>query len=284
MNGYLAQFISMLAFSLSNVLWRYPLRKLSPAAAILFRSFFSVGFFVIVLHLNNGFYFASGLLVLQTLLICLISFFGLYFFNIALTKDSTTATVIATTATFIFGHLTTIFLLKEKPTETAYLGMFIILAGIVLSDWHHIKKAKLSKAILFGGLASLFWGLTFPLLSEPSKSLGFMQTGFILEISVLVMAFLGFLFTKTKNSLVPKNVIQNLPILILLGCLAGTAVVFQTYTYTQIPVHIAGAISASTHLLSIFFAFLLFKEKAHINNYFGAGLATIGIYILIVLK
>ena len=70
------------------------------------------------------------------------------------------------------------------------------------------------------------------------------------------------------------------PWFLLLGLLSGTGVLFMNLSFTIIPVHIAGAISSSTHIIPIFMAWILFREKLNRYQIMAAFTAFTGIYYL----
>jgi len=88
-----------------------------------------------------------------------------------------------------------------------------------------------------------------PLLSIPSKALGYVQTGLILEISVMVMSLLS-LYLIQKKRVNFSYFKAHLKFFVLLSFFAGNGVLFNNLSYTKIPVYIAGAISSSTHCFS----------------------------------
>ena len=215
-----------------------------------------------------------------TFLLSIVSFFGLFFFNKALKKANTSLVVIVSTLSFLFGQFTAFVLLGESFNPKIIIALVLFMITIILSDWKSIKMFKLSKAVWYGILAALIWGTTLPLLSIPVKEIGFLETGFILEFSVLLMSFIihRFYFKRTLKILNLKDFYLYF---LLLGILAGTGVLFLNLSYTEIPVHIAGAISSSTHLITIFVSVLIFKETINKYQIIAAFIAFAGIFYVI---
>ncbi len=215
-----------------------------------------------------------------TFLLSIVSFFGLFFFNKALKKANTSLVVIVSTLSFLFGQFTAFVLLGESFNPKIIIALVLFMITIILSDWKSIKMFKLSKAVWYGILAALIWGTTLPLLSIPVKEIGFLETGFILEFSVLLMSFIihRFYFKRTLKILNLKDFYLYF---LLLGILAGTGVLFLNLSYTKIPVHISGAISSSTHLITIFVSVLIFKETINKYQIIAAFIAFAGIFYVI---
>ena len=285
MNGILAQIISMFSFGMSNALWRKPINKLIAEEAIVYRTVFTILFFSILLMFLGETTFmvsekAFGMnMWVFTFLVSCLSYFGLFFFNKALKCASTGFVVIVTTTTFLFGQFTAFFILEESPELLYLLAFGLFLFSIVLADYKSFIKLKFSKGIVYGLLASLFWGVTFPLLSIPSKALGYIQTGLILEISVMAMSLLS-LYLIQKKRVNFSHFKAHLKFFVLLGFFAGNGVLFNNLSYTKIPVYIAGAISSSTHFVTIFIAWVLFKEKIKPHQFGAALLAGFSIYYI----
>ncbi len=205
MNGIVAQLISMFSMGLSDALWRKPIGKLVVEEAIIYRTVFSLLFFVVLLFfdLNKTTEIAQGVLGLNiwifTYLVCCISYFGLFFFNKALKYSSTGLVVIVTTSSYLFGQLAAFILLGESPSEGYILPFALFILSIIVSDYSSIFKFKLSKGVWFALLASFFWGVTIPLVSIPAKQIGYVKTGFVSESSVMLMSIVGLFFLQKKN-------------------------------------------------------------------------------------
>ena len=288
MTGIVYQLISMLAFGISNALWRKPVDKMQVEEAIFYRTIHSVFFFVILLFsfsrisiILENIYNTSYLKIVGfAFIISVLSFFGLFFFNKALQKANTSLVVIVATLSFLFGQFTAFILLNETFNPKILIALILFLITIILSDWKSIQNFKVSKAVWFGILAALIWGTTLPLLSVPVKKIGFVETGFILELSVLLMSFIIHKFYFKKQFKV-SNFKAFYPYFLFLGILAGTGVLFMNLSYTKIPVHIAGAISSSTHLITIFVSVLIFKETINKYQIFASITAFMGIFYII---
>lgn len=275
----------MFSFGMSNALWRKPIDKLIAEEAIVYRTVFTLLFFSALLVFVGDANFvvserAFGMnMWLFTFLVSCLSYFGLFFFNKALKCASTGFVVIVTTTTFLFGQFTAFFILDETP-ELVYLIAFgLFLLSIVVADYKSFLRLKLSKGLIYGLLASLFWGVTFPLLSIPSKALGYIQTGLVLEISVMTMSLLS-LYLVQKRRVNFSHFKEHLKFFALLGFFAGNGVLFNNLSYTKIPVHIAGAISSSTHLVTILIAWVLFRERIKPHQFVAALIAGFAIYYI----
>ncbi|MCT4587770.1 MAG: DMT family transporter [Carboxylicivirga sp.] len=286
MNGVIAQVLSMLSFGFSNALWRRPVGKMVVEEAIIYRTIFSLSFFVILLFTIDE---KSTITIESTwglniwlfaFIISCISYFGLFFYNKALQYSTTGLVVIVVTTSFLFGQFTSFVLLGEVPTKGYILPFLLFIIAIVLSDYPSIYKLKLSKGVGYGLLASMFWGITLPLLSIPSKQIGYIKTGLVLEISVMLMSFLS-LHIYHKKRMSYRVFKTDIRFFILLGLLAGCGVLFNNLSYTKISVYIASSISSSTHLISIIAAWIMFKEKLKPYQYLAAIVSVLAIFVLL---
>ncbi len=285
MNGIIAQLLSMLMFGTSNALWRKPISKLVVQEAIIYRTVFSVLFFIVLLlTVDDGGWQVSNtawginIWVFASVVSCL-SYFGLFFFNKALQQTSTGMVVIVVTSSYLFGQFTSFVMLGESPSKGYIIPFSLFIIAILVSDYKSVSQFKISKGVWFALLASMFWGITLPLLSIPAKQIGYVKTGLVLELSVMFMSFLGLKLMQ-KQTLNLSRFKNDLSFFILLGCLAGGGVLFNNLSYTKIPVYIAGSISSVTHIVSIFAARILFSEKLKLYQYLAAGISVIAIFIL----
>lgn len=291
MTGIFYQIISMVAFGTSNALWRKPIDELDAGEAIFYRTIHSFLFFVVLIFvfgrlpeiisgLSDTHYLTiAGL----TFIVSGVSFFGLFFYNKALAYSPTGIVATVATVSFLIGQLVAFFILKETFNITFLIPVGFFLITIVLSDFNPEIKFKLSKGTGYGILAAVFWGTTLPLLSIPAKKIGFIETGLILEFTVLILSFSMFYFAPGKR-MKAVNFKKLYPWFVLLGFLSGAGILFLNLSYTVIPVHIAGAISSSTHIITIFIAWLLFSEKLNRYQIMAAITAFTGIYLLIGMK
>lgn len=285
MSGFLAQIISMASFGISNALWRKPIDSMRAEEAIVFRTIFSLLFFIVLLiffedfdSMNTSKAFGVNIWIFTVLVSCL-SYFGLYFYNLGLKERATGLVATVSTISFLFGQLAAFVFLGEYFSNKYLIPFCLFLIMLVINDYKSLKKFKLSKGILYGLIAAAFWGLTLPLLAIPSNRLGFIKTGLVLEASVLLMSFLSLHFLY-KQKLNWSSFKKYLPYFIMLGLLAGNGVLFNNLSYTKIPVHIAGALSSTTHIITILVAWMLFNEKLKTHQYVAALISGIAIYYI----
>lgn len=285
MNGIIAQIISTFSFGMSNALWRKPIDKLVVEEAIIYRTIFTIFYFVVLLfalkqpelHTSPK---AFGINIwLFCILVSCTSYFGLFFFNKALKQTTTGLTAIVTTSSYIFSQFTAFVLLGETMHTSFLLPFALFVLALIISDYKSLKSIRASKGVAYGLLAAIFWGLSLPLLSIPANKIGYVKTGLILELSVMFMSLISLYFVR-KGSLCFTRFKKDWPFFVLLGLFAGSGVLFNNLSYTKIPVHIAASISSSTHLVTIIAAWVLFKEKLKPQHY-AAALIVFGAIILV---
>ena len=274
MLGYLAQITSVFLFGVSNSLWAKPIRVIPFYLAIFYRTLVSFSFFAILVIVFDFSVNASFTSYLNTFFLASIASFGLYFFTKGISMSSTSLVVTITASSFLFGQLTSIFILGENPKPLHLLTIILFLGAIILTDWKSVVTFKITRGTKFGLLAALIWGVTFPLLSVSSKSIGFIQTSFIVETCVLIMSL--FFSLKLLRSLKSPNPI-NLIWFFSLGILAALGLLLQYFAYTLIPVHKAVAISSLTHLIAIASSVLFFKETVNNKIKIAAFLGALGV-------
>ena len=287
MTGILFQIISMLAFATANSLWHTPAKKLYFFEAIFYRSVFSTLFFVVLMltidnysfHTVSPFNLSSQGIYIFTALVSMVSYFGLHFFVKGIETSKTGVVATVASISFVISILTSVFVLREAFEPLVFIPILLFGISILLTDYSPGNKFSISKGTKYAVLAGIIWGVTFPLLSIPSRSIGYIQTGLILEIAVLSMSTF-FIFIHKQSTLNTGHFIKYLKHFVLLGCLAGMGTLFQNLTYTKLPVHIAGSISSTTHLITIFISWILYKDKLTPHQIAGGVIATTAIIFI----
>ena len=144
MNGIIAQLLSMLMFGTSNALWRKPISKLVVQEAIIYRTVFSVLFFIVLLlTVDDGGWQVSNtawginIWVFASVVSCL-SYFGLFFFNKALQQTSTGMVVIVVTSSYLFGQFTSFVMLGESPSKGYIIPFSLFIIAILVSDYKSV--------------------------------------------------------------------------------------------------------------------------------------------------
>ncbi len=284
--GILLVFLSSCFFGISNSYWKKAIGN-KPFLPILFiRGLYSTMFFFIccLIDFYTGFFqHWLGIppsFTLQefglSLLLCLFSTLGLYFFVKSI-KDSEASLVIPLSSLNIFGLITAVFVLGETWRPTYTWALICVIIGIYLiyrNELQSHSSQSFWRALKGGLLASFFWGVSYTLFKYPIAWLGILRFSFLLEFSVSML--IGVLLWRSKDSL--RSCEQG-PIRFLAICLIGGSVFlhlsYQLTDFTKII--FAGKFQL---IFSIITAKVLYDESIGWYRLAGIGFLFLSIYLI----
>lgn len=281
--GELFGLISALSFGISNVYWKNAARDTDYSFLVLFRGLIAVGifglFWLLILFyrieiteiINRN---ARPIDYLNAFLLCCCCSFGLFFFLKSL-KYAPVSITIALSSVNVFGILTTVFIVGEPFSFTYLFSFSFAILGIVLTQklkWRDSRPVW-NKGDAYALLASLFWGVTYPLFKIVSPSIGALPLSFIMESCVSFMAFFWVILS-------PKNTLQKSDSLPLFGniqlrhyavlavlLIGGT--LFFNLAIQNISVLKLNLVGNFQYIVSIFLAIAFYKESLTIQQIIG---------------
>jgi len=122
---------------------------------------------------------------------------GLYFLVKAFSLETTTNVLFLNVFTLLIAQLFS-FMLFEESIQWKYYPIQIGLSILTVFCFNGFDF-KLRKGLLYGLLASLCFGIAYPLAGVPIKEIGFKTTIFIQEITILSMFLcFGYFMKKIK--------------------------------------------------------------------------------------
>ena len=182
--------------------------------------------------------------------------FGLYFLAKAFSLETTTNVLFLNIFTLLIAQLFSFILFKET-IQWKYYPIQIGLSILTVLCFNGFDF-KLRKGLIYGLLASICFGIAYPLAGVPIKEIGFKTTIFIQEITVLTMFLcFGYFIKKTKIDL---KIYLDIKILAL-SVLSAIAVILFFYSYTVIEIYKVNLISNFHPVGGMIVSIILFDER-----------------------
>ena len=215
-------------------------------------------------------------MIFITLLSGIIATLGLYCLTKAFQLVNTSTVVFLNIFTLLFGQLFSFIIFDET------FNVYVYSAEIILSIFTILLlnqgSFKLHKGIKFGLIASLCFGLAYPLMGIPIKVLGSFNSSFIQEGVVLV----GITLMSAMNKKISLDFsLFKSPLLILLSLFSVIALIFHFDSYNTYPVYKINMISNFYPVVALITSVLIYNEKIGIIQYLGALLAMITTIVII---
>lgn len=272
--GYLFQILSVFSFGAGNVLWKFLGGTTNIFHVIAVRSFLTT-FLFLILWLIEFDLKGTSFDYTFTIVLCAISFWGLYFFNLSIRNSKATFTVTVAGLNSMFGIITGILVFNEHPSTYFYFALLLVFVGLFLLEENSIRQLSIGN--LYALLAAMIWGSTFALFKIPIQRIGTTSFSFLLEATVFGMS--GILLTK---SLIDKNQRIRLKksefkILFFLAFTTFLGVNLFSQAVQLIPITQIALISSFTPVVSIILSRLLLKESITLKQGIGIGLINLGI-------
>ena len=289
--GGILVIISSLFFGFSNAFWKRATANLPFFIIIFWRGLITSTIFgaLWLIEIYTGIFSpyigqAKAFTVEQlifTLLLCLMSGFGLYFF--VKSMQAGVVNLIAPLSSLnIFGLLTATFVLGEPWKSSYWLPIAMMTLGLLLIFFakHTLKQSRLQKkAMFYGLLAAMIWGFDYSLFKIPIKWMGVLPFSFLLEISITLFSFCLVI----KNSLglkpyfVDKKNFKNTIILAI--CLLGGSL-FMHMAYLSTSIAQINFYAQTQLMFTLIFGAILYQEKLVARQWLGILLLLVAIWLI----
>ena len=182
--------------------------------------------------------------------------FGLYFLAKAFSLETTTNVLFLNIFTLLIAQLFSFILFKET-IQWKYYPIEIGLSILTVLCFNGFDF-KLRKGLIYGLLASICFGIAYPLAGIPIKEIGFKTTIFIQEMTILTMFLcFGYFVKKTKIDL---KIYLDIKILAL-SVLSAIAVILFFYSYTVTEIYKVNLISNFHPVGGMIVSIILFGER-----------------------
>lgn len=261
--GIIFLIIGVAIFSISNVLWKKAIFNADFKYVIFVKSAFTSLFFGSLLIFNEihniGLdlkiknFHSLNIHLLYTIILCVFSFYGLFFYLKSLEQENPSITI-AVSSINLFGILTSFIILGEIWKNVYYIVFALILISIILL-YKQTKDDGKYYSIKYAIIASFFWGVSYTLFKIPIEEYGAILFTFILESTIALFSFLFYIrrFDQFKN-------ISKKYLLYIVACSILSSYFFHaSYLYLDtINIIIFQKFSIP---LSLIISYYIFKEK-----------------------
>ena len=285
--GVLFGLLSALSFGISNVYWKNATRDADYAFLVLFRGVIAVSIFGLCWLLFSFYGLESIEIInrnatsfdyLNAFLICGCCSFGLYFFLKSM-KYAPVSITVTLSSVNIFGILTTVILIGEQLTFNYLIAFSLAITGILSAQKFNWKALSLdwNKGATYALLASLFWGVTYPLFKFLSPTIGVLPLSFILESCVTLMAMFWALNSKKNRNPKPLFGKVQLRHYLVLALLLIGGTLFFNLAIQNLSVFNLNLIGNFQYIVSIALAIFIYSEQLAKHQIFGIFLIFLSI-------
>lgn len=277
------------AYGVTNTLWKNPQEEIGTLPLIMFRSFYCFVVFFSSHFLLTNFGFLSNKSfsnqdLLQTIGICYVNYFGLFFYLKSLQHTQISNTIGFGKLSLIIAVLVGFFIYKETLSISKILVCIGILIAISLIEKGvNAKREKLSKGLIYTTLSRLFWSTAF-LFPFFIEKVGVMLFCAILEACVFTMSLFLFIFQTQKPFINPKKLsgktIKELVLLVILGCVGTFCLNFAIMKTDIIVFAFLGLIEP---IIGLIISYFYHQERINKLQFIGLSLGLVSSFVLSIL-
>jgi drug/metabolite transporter (DMT)-like permease len=294
MIGELAALSAAVSWAIAPTLYKKALLKTTPISANIFRCVSNVLILTLALFAIGGF---STLAMLPPEILAIVALSGiiglglgdtLYMFGL---KSVGVSRAVPLAATYPLFSLLWSILLGEALALSAVVGALVILFGIwLLSSQRTSGKFLDSRVLTKGVVASLataiLWSVSVTLMDVAVSHFG--TSGLNANFAIVVLRLIPLsIFLLAFSPLIDKNkkflkMDRSTAILLCVGGLVANGIgwVLMNVSFMNIVGSRAIPISSTTPLFSALAGFLLFYEKATVENAVGAFAVVVGVSLI----
>ena len=294
MIGELAALGAAVSWAIAPTLYKKALLKTTPISANIFRCVSNVLILTLALFAIGGF---STLAMLPLEILAIVALSGiiglglgdtLYMFGL---KSVGVSRAVPLAATYPLFSLLWSILLGEALALSAVVGALVILFGIwLLSSQRTSGKFLDSRVLTRGVVASLataiLWSVSVTLMDVAVSHFG--TSGLSANFAIVVLRLIPLsIFLLAFSPLIDKNkgflkMDRSTAILLCVGGLVANGIgwVLMNISFMNIVGSRAIPISSTTPLFSALAGFLLFYEKATVENAVGAVAVVVGVSLI----
>ncbi|MCX6212212.1 MAG: DMT family transporter [Bacteroidetes bacterium] len=289
--GIVFVLIGAFCFAISNAYWKKVTETIPYQIGMFYRGIFASGIFSILYFgcRDNAFFkgwtvhnLGFGNPFLLTIALSVFNIFGLVFFLRGIQR-APVSIVVPVSAIKLFTILTAVFIVGEV-WKANYLYAFIFsTAGLILLYFQGKQNSSVSEqknGMLYGVLASFFWGSSYALYTYPISWWGPLGFSLVVETTAmlfgLVLVVRDGLFKDLLNYISAIHILKYLQLGFLL--VAGGLAINVSYQY--LPIMVINILIISSQLLSVLIGYLFFKERLSPKQWMGLALIIISFFIV----
>lgn len=279
----LIKIISFLFFLFSGIIWKKILVNENKNYHYIFFRVTATLFFLLLIK----FYFTINDIedfnVISTpsyydwvicIVICLFSFWGLYFYTQALQNGRISFITSLNGISPFFSFITSIILFNEVLNISKYLSLILILIGLFLHQRDKWREFTISKEVFYTLMFTIIWGISFVLFLIPIKVFGVLNFSIILEVCVFASC-IGLLVFKDKRIIPPKLTDQHLWLCLFMGFLVAGGSLLSNFTLTLFPVSLNILLGLVFEVIVLVIGLYFFREKLAKKDWILIGITTV---------
>ena len=289
--GIVFVLIGALCFAISNAYWKKVTQTIPYQIGMFYRGIFASTIFSILYFGFRDSAFFKGWTVnalsfgnpfLLTIALSIFNIFGLVFFLRGIQR-APVSIVVPVSAIKLFTILTAVFIVGEV-WKANYLYAFIFsTAGLLLLYFQGKQEFSISEqknGMLYGVLASFFWGSSYALYTYPISYWGPLGFSLVIETTAmlfgLVLVIRDGLLKNLFNYISAKHIFTYLKLGLLL--VSGGLAINISYQY--LPIMVINILIISSQLLSVLIGYFFFKERLSPKQWLGLAFIIISFFIV----
>ena len=289
--GIVFVLIGAFCFAISNSYWKKVTQTIPYQIGMFYRGLFASGIFSILYFGCREKPFLKGWTIhtlsigipfLLTIALSIFNIFGLVFFLRGIQR-APVSIVVPVSAIKLFTILTAVFIVGEV-WKVNYLYAFICsTVGLLLIYFQEKKSTSINEqknGMLFGLLASFFWGSSYALYVYPISYWGPLGFSFVIETTAMLFGFVlvikDGLLKNTFNYISAKHIVTYLKLGLLL--VSGGLAINLSYQY--LPIMVINILIISSQLLSVLIGYFFFKERLSMKQWIGLAFIIVSFFIV----
>lgn len=275
-------FLTLIGWGVGDIFGAVAIRRIGSLAANFWWSLFGFIFASLYIPFAGG--IADYKYFIFAILIATVNIFGNLFFYKGLQFGNASLNGTIAGSYILITVLISIFFFKEAITGWQFLGIILILIGIILGslNFSQIKKMKLKeifsdKGIKFSFLAMIMWGVYFAIIRIPAEMIGWFWAGYPIYFLGTIIMFFLLLPNKLSSIRMDKNISL---MMLLFVVFTVSANFFYNLGILQGFTSIVAPIAGSYPVLFVILARLVFKEKLTKQQSVGIVSSLVGIVLI----
>lgn len=246
----------VLLFGVADALWRPSILQHGQHKVLLHRTVLTTLLLGLFLLVDTQHFTINIPMIGVATLSGVIAGFGLYFLVKAFRFETTSNVLFLNVFTLLISQLFSYILFQESIQWKYYpIKIGISILSVLCFNGFNFT---LRKGLVYGLIASICFGIAYPLAGIPIKEIGFKTTIFIQEITILAM-FLGFGYF-IKKTKIDFKIYLDIKILAL-SVLSASAVILFFYSYTVIDIYKVNLISNFHPVGGMIVSMIVFDER-----------------------
>ncbi len=275
-------FLTLIGWGVGDIFGTVAIRKIGSLAANFWWSLIGLIFASFYIPWAGG--ISDYKYFIFAVFISLIDIFGNLFFYKGLQYGNASLNGTITGSNAFITVLISIFFFKETVIITQFIGIILILFGIILGslNFNQIRKMKLKeifsdKGIKYSFIAMLEWGIYFAVIRIPAEKIGWFWAGYpIYFIGTFIMLIL--LLPKQLSTIRMDRKILMMMLLFVIFTVSANF--FYNLGILHGFTSIVAPVSGSYPILFVLLASLFFREKLSRQQKFGIISSLAGIVLI----